>query len=106
MLLTPLASCSSSVTPMNSYLLSDQDNTLSVFSVGEQVTYKQLTEEGIDIVNKFIYSSESYKEVNKTFPNLNIEKEPAYFVFNSEEQIYSCYSYEELLVFLKEKMEE
>ncbi|MGD6834846.1 hypothetical protein ACQCT5_22095 [Sutcliffiella halmapala] len=79
----------------------EENDPLSLFSVGRQVTFKELSEEGIESVIKFIYHTESYKSANETYPILELEKEPAFVVFDKDGMVYKGYSYEELLKFLK-----
>lgn len=84
-----------------SELLADSEDTYSLYSVGRQVNYKELSDNGIENVNKFIYSMGSYKSANEIYPILKLEKEPAFVVLDTEGIVYKGYDYEELIEFLK-----
>jgi hypothetical protein len=110
LLLSILIGCSSLETveedklllgPPKSGLLAESEGTYSLFSIGRQVNYKELSEEGINTVNKFVYFIDSYESANEKHPILELEQEPAFVVFDTKGIVYKGYSFEELLEFLK-----
>ncbi|TFJ92038.1 hypothetical protein [Lentibacillus salicampi] len=98
------ASCSED--PIDDYaryyteLIPDQEGQYLLFSVEDDITSEQLEEQNIGISN-IIYESSS-DLVNNEYPKLNIEKSPAYILFDTNGMVYKTYDYEKLLEYLKE----
>lgn len=82
-------------------LLAIDSESLALYTIGDEITYDQLSELGIENVNKFVHSRVSYNDSNEMYPNVQVEKEPAYVVLDSNGVVYKGYDFEELINYLK-----
>lgn len=80
---------------------------ISLLSVGDEIDMQslqeQLKEEGVyPKISQIIgyNDDDSLAVLNNQQPLLEIEKEPAYFVFDNKEIIYKTYKYDDLVQFL------
>jgi hypothetical protein len=84
--------------------LADKGN-VALLSIGDEIDMQKLESE---IKEKGVYPKirpiwgldGDLKELNKEYPQLKIEKKPAYFVFNSKGMIYKTYNYNGLFDYL------
>lgn len=89
------------LSPPKSDLLAESEGKYSLFSIGRRVNNAELSEEGINTVNKFVYFTEPYERANEIHPILELEDEPAFVLFDTKGIVYKGYSFEKLVDFLK-----
>ncbi len=85
-------------------LIAYKEGKLAIFSVADyelEDIINYLWEQGIHNINS-AYSVDSLETANEEFPFLQLEKSPAYAVFDHKEMIYKTYDREDLIRFLEE----
>ncbi|GAA0593792.1 hypothetical protein GCM10009001_07470 [Virgibacillus siamensis] len=83
-------------------LLPDQEKEYQLLSISDEITLKELEKKDIYIGVRNIPSLET---VNEEYPQLKLEKAPAYVLFDINGLVYKTYDYDKLIKFLKENPE-
>lgn len=84
-------------------LIAEDEDEYALFVVDnlESFEYDILDQEGIENVTS-AQTTDSLESANQQYQFLNLEKSPAYVVFDDKEMIYKTYNIDELLEFLKQ----
>lgn len=100
-----LTACSKEARQMQGFL-SDNEGTYGLYVVeDEQFDSNALTQDGIDVTKiHLIYHPISFEVAKEQMSTLELEKAPAYLVFDNKGLIIKTYKYEELTEFLKNRI--
>lgn len=83
-------------------LLSDEEGKYAVYAVGKEITIDSLEMNGVDNENiAFVRNDESLFSP----PILEMKKEPAFAVFDTQGVVYKTYNVDELINYLVNEIE-
>ena len=83
-------------------LLSDEQGKVAIYAVGQEMTFDSLRSDGVHTRNiSTITNGDSLSDS----PILELEKEPAFAVFDTTGVVFKTYDYEELLDYLENHVE-
>ncbi|MCA1062763.1 hypothetical protein QTG56_16110 [Rossellomorea sp. AcN35-11] len=82
------------------YLLPSEENQYSLQFVGKEITFDILQENDITNVGP-ITNTSSFESLNEQYPNLELKKEPAFFIFDENGLVLKTYVYEEMIEYLQ-----
>ncbi|CAK6478723.1 hypothetical protein ACPOM7_25525 [Peribacillus castrilensis] len=85
---------------IHSNLLPSEGHTYSLQAVGKEITFDLLEENNITNVGP-IRNEASYKSMNEQYPKLELQKEPAFIVFDENGLVLKTYDYKEMIDFLQ-----
>ncbi|WP_181347715.1 hypothetical protein [Thalassobacillus sp. CUG 92003] len=99
-----LASCSSEkddFAKMYPDLMPPEDDVYSVYTVGDSISIEAAQEHNMDDVT--LKNRSSLEGSNDQYPQLSLEKSPAYVIFDENGLVLKTYDFKEVATFFEDK---